>query len=389
MQQLLNSNLEVLVDADFLYLPLLLDPSIALEIQGLETPSGPHDPAQANPLIAANGRRFIKTLSLSSLVAAFEKLHPPVHARLREELLRKKLGFPPDHAQNSPDSNLKAIVFEVMPHFLRRANPLAKQKTFGHQELLSLIYKTLGLSPDDAHGNGRLADAWFFRKMLSQLEQFPAPPAVLRPGVMRMDQVYRWLRRALQRKIVEDEKVRLAQRIEEREQLVGADRRETALLLHLQERGALEIGGVGFARMGASREYCVYKRTGAYALKDYFGRLYLFPDCRVAVYTNRRLKPVVLEKYKHPLLRRHAAGQHICLPNFQPPGEFTPAGAMAALEEGLNALFYGYNYRRRNGYHSLDRLPRQERLVDFEDHRLEPDDPRIAAGKVEVKNARL
>jgi hypothetical protein len=389
LQQLLNSNLEVLVAGDFLYLPLLLDPSIAQEIQGLETPAGHHGPAAPNQLIVVNGQRFIKTLSLSSLVAAFEKLHPQVHARLREELLGKKLGFPPDHAQSSPDSTLKAIVLEVMPHFLRRKNPLAPKKSISRQEMLALIYQEIDFSADDADGNGRLADAGFFGNMLGQLEQYPAHPAVLEEGIMGMDRVHRWLRRLLQNKIVADEKARLARRIKERERFQGADARESALLLHLQDRGALEIGGVGFTRMGASRDYCLYKRTGEYALKDYFGRVYIFPDCRVAVYTSRRLKPVVLEKYKHPLLRRHAAGQHICLPNFQPPAEFTPAGAVAALEEGLNALFYGYNYRRRNGYHSLDRLPRQERLVDFEDHRVEPDDPRIASGKVEVKNARL
>jgi hypothetical protein len=106
----------------------------------------------------------------------------------------------------------------------------------------------------------------------------------------------------------------------------------------------------------------------------------------VAVSTGGRLKPFVIEHYKHPLLRRYSPGQEICLPkDFQPSATFNAANVIQSLEAGINALYYGYNARRRNGYHSLDRI-HQERFLDFDDYRTPPDDPRIVSGEVEVKN---
>ena len=91
------------------------------------------------------------------------------------------------------------------------------------------------------------------------------------------------------------------------------------MLLYISEKGSLEIDGFGFSRMGMTDEYVIYKHTGEYALKDYYGRIYLFPDCRVAVSTIVPLKPVVLDTYKHPFLEGHDAGQPICLRGFNPP----------------------------------------------------------------------
>jgi hypothetical protein len=164
----------------------------------------------------------------------------------------------------------------------------------------------------------------------------------------------------------------------------------TALLLYLRDRGELELEGFGFFPDARSAgDYWVYKRTGEYFLQDYFGRLYLFPDCRVAVSTRERLRPVVWEKYKHPFLRRHAPRQEICLPKeYQVPLVVGPREIIAALEAGLTALYYGYNPRRRNGYHSLDRH-RREQLVSFDDYRLSSEDPRVLSGRVEVKNRYL
>jgi hypothetical protein len=157
-------------------------------------------------------------------------------------------------------------------------------------------------------------------------------------------------------------------------------------LSYLSEKGALEIDGFGFNRLRSKNDYRIYKRTGVYALKDFYGRPYIFPDCRVAVSTAGRLRPFVIEHYKHPLLRRYGSGQEICLPkDFQPPAAFSAANVIQTLEAGISALYYGYNARRRNGYHSLDRI-HQERFLDFDDYRVPPDDPRIASGEVEVKN---
>jgi hypothetical protein len=162
---------------------------------------------------------------------------------------------------------------------------------------------------------------------------------------------------------------------------------QLAVLLSIAARGALEVDGFGCSRdKKHPGEYLVYKRTGEFVLKDYFGRLYLFPDCRVGVATSGPFQPMVLDMYKHPLLRRFGSRQAICLNDYQPASEFSATGVIKALEEGLNALFYGYNSRKRNGYNSLDRYGRHQSVVDFEDWRLAQDDPRVTGGELEVKN---
>ncbi|MEK6571432.1 MAG: hypothetical protein AABZ61_08690, partial [Bacteroidota bacterium] len=144
--------------------------------------------------------------------------------------------------------------------------------------------------------------------------------------------------------------------------------------------------------------------------KDYYGRMYLFPDCRVAVSTIVPLKPVVVDTYKHPFLEGHDAGQPICLRGFNPPKVFTAANVINALQEGINALLYGYSSRRRNGYHGLDQMTRfarttdvdddimpehedypvistrHARTVNFDDYRVSSDHPKIASGQAEITN---
>ena len=161
-----------------------------------------------------------------------------------------------------------------------------------------------------------------------------------------------------------------------------------ATILYLADRGSLEIDGFGFARDGEGDQYLVYKRTGEYALRDYYGRLYLFPDCRVAVSTTARLHPMVLDRYKHPFLFGHEARQDICLRHFLAPKGFSAGNVISALEEGLTTLLYGYNPRLRNGYHSLDPMTQMQRSLNFTDYRIPSDHPDIISGKVEVTNGR-
>jgi hypothetical protein len=144
--------------------------------------------------------------------------------------------------------------------------------------------------------------------------------------------------------------------------------------MYIAEKGALEIDGFGFYRIGSDDDYLVYKRTGKYILRDYYARSYLFPDCRVAVPTMRPFRPVVLEPYKHPFLRGYTAKQEICMKGFEPPNEFTASNIIRLLEEGINALVYGYNARRRNGYHSLDPTLHYVKTIEFEDYKVHSDE---------------
>ena len=83
-----------------------------------------------------------------------------------------------------------------------------------------------------------------------------------------------------------------------------------------------------------------------------------------------------MEKYKHPFLYAHDSGQEICMHGFYPPQQFSAESAIHLLEEGINALLYGYDARRRNGYHSLDRTREFVKTVEFEDYRISPGEQR-------------
>jgi hypothetical protein len=83
-----------------------------------------------------------------------------------------------------------------------------------------------------------------------------------------------------------------------------------------------------------------------------------------------------MEKYKHPFLYAHDSGQEICMSGFNPPRQFSAENTIHLLEEGMNALLYGYDARRRNGYHSLDRTRVYIKTVEFDDYRISPGEQR-------------
>jgi hypothetical protein len=141
-------------------------------------------------------------------------------------------------------------------------------------------------------------------------------------------------------------------------------------MLYIADTGAMEIDGFGFTKSNDNRGYLVYKRTGEYILKDYYARSYLFPDCSVAVSTAGPLRPIVIETYKHPFLYDYDSGQEICMRSFNPPKQFTVNNAITVLEEGINALLYGYDSRRRNGIHSLDHRRVHVKGIEFDDYRI-------------------
>jgi hypothetical protein len=171
-------------------------------------------------------------------------------------------------------------------------------------------------------------------------------------------------------KILHSKKEGLRKMLQLREQLKNTKKKHLATLMYIADKGSLEIDGFGFSRIDSSHEYLVYKRTGEYILKDYYARSYLFPDCRVAVPTFGTLRPIVMETYKHPFLLGHEAGQEICLGQFTPPNKLTAGSIIGGVEKGINALIYGYDSRRRNGIHSLDRKLLYVKSIEFDDYRI-------------------
>lgn len=399
MRQLLDSDLEVLIQSGFIYLPLLFDPAIEREL---------HISPASKALLRIDGGHFIRSLSLRSLVENYEKIDPQLYEQVRSTCLQKSYGTL--GLGNLPLSEkLRTIVFQVMPHFLRRGRSLERRK-LSEDEILDLIVEKVRIPKRYYDQATKLLDAGSLGRILGEVEETMTRINPPEDGLMSARKLREWLVKALEVEILNGEKERLRQVVYHGQQFGGTQREYVALLLYIAEKGGLEIDGVGFSRMGLSDEYLMYKHTGEFALKDFYGRVYLFPDCKVGVSTILPLRPIVIDAYRHPFLEGDDAGQAICLRSFAPPRDFTARSAIVALEEGINALLYGYSGRRRNGYHSLDRLKRSMppagwdddtkgedvedplipkrfvATVNFEDYRIAREHPKIASGRVEVTN---
>jgi len=388
MRQLLDSKLELLITRGWLYVPLCLDPSIAAELKS--HPGGPAFPEPADgspapPLQVTSGKPFVVAMTLSSLAASYQAIHPEAYEELRRSCLGK-FPHPAMEEEVSPDLKLRTIIFEILPHFIKMKKGREPGKP-GEAEVLEVIGRRLGINPEYYRRAQKLFGPDSLKRRLHDLQEAPDPGGPPPEGLMAAHELRDWLHRVLAGQIIDREKDRLQRMLAEGEPSLETHWQYLALQLYLADRGHLEIDGCGFFRLGRRREYLIYKRTGEYALQDYYGRTYRFPDCRVAVATLSRLKPVVLETYKHPLLYGHKPGQEICIRRFTPAAAFTAQNVIQALEEGLSALYHGYNRRRRNGYHSLDRITEHHRGVDFADYVIPRDDPRIISGELEVTNA--
>ena len=399
IRRLVDSDLDVLIRSGFVYVPLLFDPSVEQEILS---------PPDAGAIIQIGGSHFLKTLRLESLLDNYATVWPESYESLRHACLEEFVGRVPPKPV-AVDGKLKMILFEVMPHFIRGHRGLERRR-LGEEEILDWIESKVRIPApcyQQAHG---FLDTALLQRALDELEGRGFSPGPLTDGPISARRLGEWMSRAMECRIVEGEKARLRAALTPRNQSSEPESRHLAVLLHIAAEGSLEIDRFGFSRIGSGEDYLVYQRTGEYALKDYYGRPYLFPDCRVAVSTLAPLRPFVVDRYKHPFLEGQDSGQEICVGRSSSPGVFTAAAAIEALEAGIHALLYGYSGRRRNGYHGLDRVRRRAGSsdsnelaaigppdypvtrrkpildVDFEDYRVPSDHPKIASRQVAITN---
>jgi hypothetical protein len=361
--QLLHPDLELVVKSGFLYVPLLFDADIAAEIR-----NGPEPGLEENTLVEIEGKQFIKSVHIQSILTNYDRIDKDHYEQLRRDCLREFSDLP-EVLGISSNSKLLTIVLQIMPYFLRKSSGLERRQ-LSEEELLDLICGKIDIPPGFTEQADKYLDPGSLRQRLNDLERFDQRLKPLRDGSFTGAALQRWLHTAVEVQIVNRERVRLEEELYQRERLSDSKKNHIVTLMYIAEKGSLEVDGFGFSRIGSSDDYLIYKRTGEYTLKDYYARNYRFPDCRVAVSTMNPFRPIVLERYKHPFLHAHAPQQEICLRGFKWPEEFSADNIIRLLEEGINALLYGYNARRRNGYHSLDPTRYYIKTIEFEDYRV-------------------
>ncbi len=368
----MDSDLELVVESNFVYLPLLFDPEIEREIQTIFRPEKQIENSgqpELKTIIELKGKYFVKALNLHSLLENYEVINAYDYKRLRNDCLRKyQLTDAADGI--FLDGTLRTILFQVMPHFIRKGRGLIRKK-LSDEEILDLINKKIHIPGKYYENAETFQNLEPLKKILKSLEKqtpiFPPPENRLLSG----RKLRHWFHNAVKVKILTNEHHRIAKSLQIRQQFSQAKPEHIAILLYIADTGAMEIDGFGFIRNNSYKgEYSVYKRTKEYVLTDYYARSYIFPECRVAVSTYTPFRPFVMEKYKHPFLLRHKSGQEICLKDFIPSSELSAKNVIRTLEEGLTALRYGYDSRRRNGYHSLDKTWVYVPTIDFEDYRI-------------------
>jgi hypothetical protein len=391
MWRCFEADLDILVHQGHLYFPLLLDPEIHQETQAPISPNHSREESRggltgspASAILNVQDRLFVQAVSASSLVDNYAQLFPQDHED-RRRTLREHYSLTADLFGVALDPQLVTIVFHILPHFLRRDGFHQRQR-LQEGEVLDLIQERVQVPHYFDQQARRFIDLKPLKEALRRLEtaHFESKPPP--EGLVPATKLQSWWEEAHTTRLLAEERTRLLQELKDREHWAAAQESRLAVLLYLAQKGSLELDGVGFSRMKKGQGYRVYKRTGPYALQDFYGRLYLFPDCRVAVTTRGRLRPVVVDHYKHPFLRRYGSGQTICMGPESQNLTFSAQNAIQVLEDGINALLYSYDGRHRAGYHKLFVLPGMMRLVDFEDYRIPKDHPLIVSGQVEVKN---
>ncbi len=391
MWRCFEADLEILVHRGHLYLPLLLDPEIHQETQTPISQSASRGESSGGltdwptpAVLAVQDRWFVQAVRASSLIDNYAQLFPQDHEQ-RRRTLREHYSLAADLFGVALDPHLVTIVFHILPHFLRREG-FQRRRRLQEGEVLDLIRERVQVPYYFDQQARRFLDLKPLKEALRRLETVHREPQPPPEGLVSAAKLRDWWEEVYTARLLAEERSRLFQELEERERWAAAQESRLAVLLYLAQKGSLELDGFGFCRMKKGLGYRVYKRTGPYALTDFYGRLYLFPDCRVAVNSQGRLRPVVVDHYKHPFLRRHGSGQAICMGPESQNLTFTAQNAIQVLEEGINALLYSYDGRHRAGYHRLFVLPGMMRLVDFEDYRIPTDHPLIVSGQVEVKN---
>jgi len=217
MRRLIGSGIDFLVDSGFLCLPLLYDPDIEGEIQAILDPTESHE--TTGSVILSEGKHFVKSLGLHSLVKNYERTGKDLYDQIRSTVLRQVAGNA-DRGETSLSCKLITIIFQIMPYFIKKNRGFERGK-FGKKEILKLIAEKVEIPPTDYERTNTVFDLQSLQEALKELEKLDSTFTLPTDGIISSSTLRSWLQQALKAQVIEKEKTRLSSEMRRREQLIA------------------------------------------------------------------------------------------------------------------------------------------------------------------------
>lgn len=374
---------EVAIESGCIYLPLVFDQEIeraALDetpkrfksLMSLRKPE-----RRDSQVLDYEGDKFIRSISLESFVESYRETNPEDYARLRQEYL-SRYTTNESFREVGISSMLETIVFQVMPHFIKKGKGLDRRE-LSEPEILDLIHAKTDIHPGYMQEAERFLRTDELQETIARIENNQAEIPQAPSGRTTGDELRSWVYLALEPRILKEELETLKDTLEQKNEFAEKNMQYIATMLYLKSQTDFSLDGFTIHKLEDNR-YQVGVYTPDYALKHWDGSVYLFPGCTVMVDTGSLSNPFVKERYRHPFLDETGSRQRICIRDNNLSSRFSAANMINALETGLNTMHYGYiNRRDFNGYHRLSHDM-------FDGLEVRRDNPRIQSGEVEIKN---
>ncbi|MEM5868814.1 MAG: hypothetical protein QXL09_02590 [Candidatus Aenigmatarchaeota archaeon] len=369
---------QILLENGIIYYPLLIDQDIAKEIREKKSAC-----LKFGCLIRDN-KIFIRGIDLETAINAFPISHKEEYNKLREQILAE-INVDIENSDGVKEREiLEMIIYEIMPHFIEKrkfgisSNPSKK-------EILRAI-RQIAEIPNNFYKKAETINEYYYAKLLAKINEKIANTKVNKvEGIISIYNFNNYIKNRIKLNILNSEKEKLKKEKlkKEKEKLKKEEIADIATLLWLQSQSQFEFDDFGFLKYSDGGGYTVYiKIDEEYALRDFDGKIYLFPPCKVAVNVNASgfSKPFVLGKYSHPFIKYFdQLDQPICIGNAEIRGNTKAEKIKNALEIGKNVLLYGY-------INSSGNFRPHFYLNKFSSNLISEKDPRIKSGKVKITN---
>ena len=374
-KQIFGDIKEVLVEQGIAYYPLLVDPLIERELP------------KSNSIKKKKGSFFIRGLSIDSAIESFPKAHPMDHEFLKKALLKKiDLDSKP---KISGGNILETLIFEVMPYFLDKKK-LGMPKSPSRREILASIRENIGV-PKSSYAQAKsiysAGDNHQAIKSIDHMIKYQKIPS----GIVTIDALNPLLQSAIERRMLMDEKEKMKKDEKTMKKLAKQSIEDIATLLCLKEKKEFELQDFGFMKERRRwdeddecyceevADYTAYLKIGAYALKDFDGKIYPLKPCRIGleIYANKSLgNAFSIGKYKSPFVPPNSKDYDICVGDAENNGKNFAERIISELEMGKTALLSGYfgNLTPHCWLKNLGITP------------IGKNNPRIKSGKLKITN---